>query len=418
MRLKFRALAASLAALLFLSACSGSGELLFNAATVTVQKVAGDAQTGLATYPVNIPPAVKVSDASGHPLAGVQVTFAVTSGGGSITGGTATTGSDGIAAVGSWTVPLGTNTLSATGPRSSGAVSFTATGVSAAYNIDVRFLTAATQSQRDAFDSAAAHWERLIYGDVLDIPFNVPGDTLKKYCTGPTTPTPTVSETIDDIVIFAVLDSIDGPGGILGQAGPCYIRQTGWLPVLGVMIFDTADVAVLEGNGKFDEVVLHEMGHVLGFGTIWSSSFLNLLVGPASLGGTDPHFIGVQAITGFNRSGGTGYTGGQKVPVEATGGPGTRDSHWRKTVFGPELMTGFLSSGVPNPLSVVTVASMGDEGYQVNYAGADPFALSLAAAFLRAQGATMDIHLTDDILRLPIGVVNERGRLMGFVRQK
>ena len=415
MKILLRSFAASLAALLFLSACSGSGELLFNAATVTVQKVAGDAQTGLATYPVNIPPAVKVSDASGHPVAGVQVVFNVTSGGGSITGGVATTGSDGIAAVGSWTVPLGSNTLSATVPRSSGPVSFSATGVLSGYNIDVRFLSSVTVAQKEAFDSATAHWQRLIFGDVTDIPFTSPAGA----CLGNE---PAMNETIDDIVIFATLDSIDGPGGILGMAGPCYIRLSNNQPLLGVMRFDTADVGPLITAGKFDEVVLHEMGHVLGFGTVWSPSFDNLLVGG---GGSDPHFIGIQATSAFNRSGGTSYTAGQKVPVENClppttcpgGGAGTRDSHWRKTVFGPELMTGFLSSGV-TPLSVVTVAAMGDEGYQVNYAGADSYALSLAAAMLRAQGATTEIHMSDDILRLPIRVVNERGRVMRVVRQK
>src|SRR5206468_4913919 len=94
-----------------------------------------------------------------------------------------------------------------------------------------------------------------------------------------------LNETIDDLVIFAVLDSIDGPGKILGQAGPCFIRLPGYLPLIGVMRFDTADVANLESAGQFDEVILHEMGHVLGFGTIWGP--LGLLADPASAGGTD-----------------------------------------------------------------------------------------------------------------------------------
>ena len=417
MRLQFRALAAPLAgAVVILTACDGSGKLLFNAATVNVQKIAGDAQTGLATYALNIPPAVKVTDASGHPLAGEQVTFAVTSGGGSITGGAATTGSDGIAAVGSWTIPLGSNTLSATVARSSGPVSFTATGVLSGYNIDVRFLTAVTPAQHAAFDSAVAHWQRLIFGDVTDIPnFNVPAGS----CLGNE---PAVNETVDDIIIFATLDSIDGPGGILGQAGPCYIRLSNNQPLLGAMRFDTADVAALITAGRFDEVVRHEMGHVLGFGTIWSPSFDNLLVGG---GGADPHFVGAQATAAMNRVGGAGYSAGAKVPVENClppttcpgGGAGTRDSHWRESVFTNELMTGFLGSG-PNPLSVVTVASMGDEGYQVNYAGADPFTLTLAAAFLRSQGVFPELHLTDDILRRPIGVVNDRGRIMWMVQPR
>lgn len=61
-------------------------------------------------------PSVIVNDLKGLPMAGVPVTFAVTAGGGSITGGTATTNSAGIATVGSWTLGPGegANALTAT----------------------------------------------------------------------------------------------------------------------------------------------------------------------------------------------------------------------------------------------------------------------------------------------------------------
>jgi hypothetical protein len=61
-------------------------------------------------------PSVIVNDLKGLPMAGVPVTFAVTVGGGSITGGAATTNSAGIATVGSWTLGAGegANTLTAT----------------------------------------------------------------------------------------------------------------------------------------------------------------------------------------------------------------------------------------------------------------------------------------------------------------
>lgn len=60
-------------------------------------------------------PSVLVSDASGRPLAGAPVTFTITSGGGTETGGSATTDASGIATVGSWTLgsASGANTLSA-----------------------------------------------------------------------------------------------------------------------------------------------------------------------------------------------------------------------------------------------------------------------------------------------------------------
>lgn len=61
-------------------------------------------------------PSVLVSDQSGAPLAGATVTFTVTSGGGSVAGGNATTNSSGIATVASWTLGAApaVNTLEAT----------------------------------------------------------------------------------------------------------------------------------------------------------------------------------------------------------------------------------------------------------------------------------------------------------------
>jgi hypothetical protein len=62
--------------------------------------------------------------------------------------------------------------------------------------------------------------------------------------------------------------------------------------------------------------------------------------------------------------------------VENTGGPGTRDVHWRERVFGSELLTGFVNRA-PNPLSRVTAASLGDLGYQVDIDAADDFELPM-----------------------------------------
>jgi hypothetical protein len=92
-----------------------------------VAKTAGDAQTATAGAAVSTPPAVTVKDANGNPVSGVTVVFAVASGGGSVTGGTQTTNSAGVATVGGWTLGAGANTLSATA-GSLPAVTFTATG--------------------------------------------------------------------------------------------------------------------------------------------------------------------------------------------------------------------------------------------------------------------------------------------------
>jgi len=82
---------------------------------------------------VSAPPSVIVRDASNQPLAGVTVTFAVTAGGGSLTGATQTTNAGGIATVGSWRAgqTAGTNTVTATVAALT-PVSFTATGTATA----------------------------------------------------------------------------------------------------------------------------------------------------------------------------------------------------------------------------------------------------------------------------------------------
>jgi hypothetical protein len=76
-------------------------------------------------------PSVRVNDQAGQPMAGVPVTFTVTAGGGSVTGGTATTNAAGVATVGSWTLgpAAGQNTVTAT-TGSLAPVTFSATGTS------------------------------------------------------------------------------------------------------------------------------------------------------------------------------------------------------------------------------------------------------------------------------------------------
>src|SRR6185503_9054120 len=157
-------------------------------------------------------------------------------------------------------------------------------------------------------------------------------------------------------------------------------------------------------------VILHEMAHVLGFGTIWTD--LNLLADASPPPGTDPHFTGAQATAAFNAVGGASYMASLKVPVENTGGAGTADAHWRESVFGNELMTGFVDAGV-NPLSRVSVASMADLGYMVNLAGADPYTL---APGLRAFARGPRLHLKNDLLRLPIRVVDQGGQVVRIVQ--
>ncbi len=381
----------------------------------------GDNQTGLVGYDVNLPPAVIVKDIAGNPFPGAEVTFAVASGGGSITGAVATTGTDGVARVGSWTLgtSAGANTLTATvtGAGITGnPVTFTATGATQQYDIEIVFVQGAPNAaQQEAFDSAEVKWERLIFGDEQDIS-GVTIDTLK--CAGDTIPVDLVNRTIDDVLIYADLLPIDGQGGILGQAGPCVLRSLGRLPIIGVMKFDVDDLDFLETNGQLDDVILHEMGHVLGFGTLWE--ILGLLhdkSDPANGGtaGADTYFDGPLALRAFDDAGGGGYAGA-KVPVEndnTTYGTGSLDAHWRESVLVTELMTPSLNTAVPNPLSAVSVASMGDLGYTVNYGAADDFALPGPSAVAGLGGR---IHLPEDAVLGTIWLMDANGRVQAVLR--
>lgn len=366
-------------------------------------------QTGLDTFAVNFPPSVLVKDAAGLPVSGVSVTFAITAGSGSLTSATPTTDANGVATVGAWKVSNGSNTVRVTSAAvTADTVTFSATGQTQQFQIQVDYVVAPSASRKAVTDSAAAKWSRIIYGALPSVPVNLPAGQCFS------NKTPAVDSTINGVLIFVELDSIDGPGKILGQAGPCIIRSVGRLPLVGIVQLDTADVAGLESSGEFGEVMTHEMAHILGFGTIWDAADLNLIVGPAANGGTDPHFTGAQAIQAFYGMGGLNYTGGAVVPLENTGGVGTEDGHWRESVFHTELMTGFLNGGVTNPLSILTVASMGDMGYTVNYAAADSYSQTFS---LRASGSGTQIHLVNDIIHGPVYVLSPSGHVMGVIHR-
>ena len=61
-----------------------------------------------------------------------------------------------------------------------------------------------------------------------------------------------------------------------------------------------------------------------------------------------------------------------RMPIEDAGGPRTRLSHRRETVFDGELMTMFLNWAA-HPFSLITVASLEDLGYGVEHGASEVF---------------------------------------------
>lgn len=219
------------------------------------------------------------------------------------------------------------------------------------YDIQIQYA-GLTASQQAIFEQAAARWERVITGDLANATYN--------------------GVTVDDLLINASSVSIDGVNGVLGQAGPDRFRSGSMLPYHGTMQFDSADLAAMEANGTLLGVVAHEIGHVLGIGTLWDSK--GLLVGA---GTSNVRFTGAQATAAYNAIFGRSETG---VPVESDGGSGTADAHWDETLFGSELMTGYVGPSSTMPLSRITVGSLADIGYTVNMAAADAYSPTAALA--------------------------------------
>jgi hypothetical protein len=346
-------------------------------------------------------PEVRVTDASGAPVAGVALTWSV-AGGGTIAGTSATTDFDGRGTARSWRLGPGepSQAIQVTAPALP-PIAFTASATlppTSQFDIEVRYPSAQpTAAQKAAFDQAAARWSESIVGDLTDIPLDVPVSSSGCY--------PALNETVDDLLIFADLVEIDGVGGVLGSAGPCLIRTENTLTVVGRMRFDTADLATLEANGQLRDVIVHEMGHVIGLGSLWQP--LGLLVGA---GQADPFFTGRTAQAAFLAAAGPVGFPGKVVPVENTGGAGTRDGHWRESVLRTELMTGFLNAGA-NPLSAISIASLGDMGYLVNDVTGDAYSLP---QLLMALG-TAAYELREAPPTWSVFTVNRRGRIDGVL---
>jgi hypothetical protein len=186
-----------------------------------------------------------------------------------------------------------------------------------------------------------------------------------------------VAGNLNGISIAAKGAAIDGVGGVLGSAGPdtAYYRGNEFYTATGSMTFDTADIDALIAQGSFGDVILHEMAHVIGFGTLWGYNGVYV--------NNSGQFTGSYALSTyrieFNQPTAT------FVPVELGGSAGTANSHWNEVDGGSantgitdasgrdfknELMTGWLNT--PAYVSQTTIASFADIGYTVNLAATVP----------------------------------------------
>ena len=214
------------------------------------------------------------------------------------------------------------------------------------FNIDLVFLGDFTEEEREICYHITNRWEAVIQTEFTDYTFSEAwsgtcGDQSINILGG---------EQIDDLRIYITKSNNDHSSG-----GPIALRSSS-LPLLGCIGFAPNNSNSLQ---VLAEVGLHEIGHVLGIGTVWFySEMLRELDG-------DAHFAGPQAIAAFDQAGGTYYQGA-KVPTDPY------RTHWHNSILSGELMA---SSGGNIALSAITLQALSDLGYSVDLSAADPYVL-------------------------------------------
>lgn len=235
------------------------------------------------------------------------------------------------------------------------------------FNVHFRFLSDLTSGQKTTVRDAAAPWENAITGD-LDPVFLPQGRVDQVGFT---------ERGVDDLAIAVRVPNIDGEGGTLAQAAPIAARVAAGnftTSSAGIVEIDEADL----DNSRLQEIVTHEIGHVLGIGITWDAVTDENTV--------DPIHEGSNTTAAFEALEGSEAYLDEGVPLERFGGPGTALGHWAENNFDNELMTGAINSDSENPLSRVSLATLEDIGYEVDLQRAEPYDLPAAQRTLIPAG--------------------------------
>jgi hypothetical protein len=167
------------------------------------------------------------------------------------------------------------------------------------------------------------------------------------------------------------------PGGnVLAQAGPCYFPDRP-LPNYGRVMINTNQLEYMVNTNSLETVIIHELGHVLGIGTLWRREDSELI--SPSLA----HCDNPSLEPGVPRT----YSGEHGVAeywaLGAAGEPQVDDycGHWHEGRFGDEVLTPRISidrdGNNHQPLSRMTLGALEDLGYEVDYTVADAYSLPL-----------------------------------------
>ena len=150
------------------------------------------------------------------------------------------------------------------------------------FDIDLVFVGSISSRYRSASETAARRWERIIADDIPNHRLSSNGRSLLNRLY----PGATVPDIVDDLVVYMEIVEIDGEGGILGKAGRLLWRIPSSLPIASYIELDRDDIGTMS-NARLQALILHEIGHTLGFiRHTWRD--LNLLRNPSLDENNDP----------------------------------------------------------------------------------------------------------------------------------
>jgi hypothetical protein len=234
------------------------------------------------------------------------------------------------------------------------------------YNVATNFIAAASDNQgfairlnfgtglnsisstvRNAIAQAAKTWENVISHSSLDGTHTIEVDII--------------GESATDTWYAAATNKLGVPD-----------KTNKWMPTTGRVRINTNYANTFNNNPEYLTAILtHEFAHVLGIGTLWENNGRNLIDVK-----TDTYAADTYAGMAYGELTGSWKPTAVPLSKDKDASGKTIYGHWSESVFGDEMLTPEAEgAGIRIPLSQVTIASLRDIGWNVNYGAAETFSL-------------------------------------------
>jgi len=237
---------------------------------------------------------------------------------------------------------------------------------------DIQIVNLGNETYYDsAFENARQKWQTIIVGDKAF------GGIFRKDYLFSTIENDDSYIIIDDVIIgYDFFENIhrnfsksDDTAVVLGFGGPTFLRND--LPIAGIMLFSRQELLKMK-MADAELIIMHEMAHVLGFGTL-----------PNEICSQNcPNYACPVAQREYDNLNLDSFL---LLESEICG-------HWAESSFqtstSSELMTPYFEKDKYQPLTRVTAGALQDLGYEVNFYAADVFENHKSRSLAKTQHMT------------------------------